>query len=116
MLKIISLTINNARYTIYRVSSSVAPLNDTFDGLTDTNLKSIHLSDDMPNFKEVLLHEIAHAVICEYLLEGNFNWNEELVVTFVQKYLHIIHRLYTEAITKFNNDNSGEPDLGAIIL
>lgn len=81
-----NIKIKDTMYRILKVDSNHEEINDYYFGKTDLYHKIIWLDKNYVNIKEVLYHEITHAIIFEYGFE-NIKWNEEQVCIFISKYI-----------------------------
>lgn len=91
-LEKITIKINLATYTVEFRYLSSNELNRQSKGVCNTDTKQIFIAKDYPDITSTIRHEITHAVINEYLL-GEFQWNEEYVCEFVEKYSTLIEEL-----------------------
>lgn len=94
--------INQALYTIDFVNKGTHQLQGCL-GICNTHTKQIFISDNLPNMKATLRHEVTHAVISEYMLD-NVEWNEEAVASFVEKYLTIIEDIVIRVFSEVSHD------------
>lgn len=90
------IKINNSLYDVHFVEPNHAGLrNGEALGTCSTTNKEIYINKELKNKKDILRHEITHAVIYEYL-QVDFVWNEEHVCEFMQRYYKIIDDLVNE--------------------
>lgn len=85
--------INNSIYSIHLVSSNNNNLREQ-TGLINPVTKEIFVDMYVPNAREILIHELSHAMIEEYL--PDVTWNEENVALFFGKYFDKVNAILKE--------------------
>ena len=94
------LQINNCIYDVYFVEQNHVGLqHGKALGTCSSTNKEIFINKDIKNKRDILRHEVTHAVIYEYL-QVDFTWTEENVCEFVQRYYKIIEDLVNQIIIK----------------
>jgi hypothetical protein len=90
------LKINNSTYTVEFVDGQNHSLSEgKYLGVCYTTSKHIFVSQVVPNKRVILRHEIAHAVIYEFLGTETV-WNEEKVCEFYERYYQILEDLVAQ--------------------
>lgn len=100
---IITIEINNVDYKVCFVESghhSLGPNRGVMNGLT----KEIFIDKHLKDVEKTIIHELAHAIIEEYMI-GDTDWTEERVADFTGKYYFMIRDLLDQILVAMTPNN-----------